>query len=169
MATTTNYGWTLPTNGGDSGAWGTILNTLLQAVDTALFTVSGVASAALPKAGGTMTGRLDVKNEALTAVNLGALSGAEPIDCSLGNFFYGTSASAAITVSFTNVPTGAFFVVLEVAGIASFSWPASVKWDSDTPPDDPADAANTNTYAFYTRDGGTTWRGALGISQSPTA
>lgn len=43
MATTTNYGWTKPTVNGSSGTWGTILNTLFDAVDTALFAVAGSA------------------------------------------------------------------------------------------------------------------------------
>lgn len=34
MATTANYGWTKPTVLGDVGAWGTIANTLFDAVDT---------------------------------------------------------------------------------------------------------------------------------------
>lgn len=33
MATTPNYGWTLPTVGGDPDTWGTVLNALLDAVD----------------------------------------------------------------------------------------------------------------------------------------
>ena len=36
MATTTNFGWTLPTVGGDNATWGTIENTLSSAVDTEL-------------------------------------------------------------------------------------------------------------------------------------
>lgn len=55
MATTTNYGWTKPTVSGSSDTWGTELNTLIDSVDSQLKTVSDTASAALPKAGGTMT------------------------------------------------------------------------------------------------------------------
>jgi len=36
MTTTTNFGWTLPTVGGDSDVWGTTLNTDLSAIDTLL-------------------------------------------------------------------------------------------------------------------------------------
>lgn len=55
---TTNYAWTKPEVGADTDAWGTHWNANLDSIDSTLFTVSGVASAALPKSGGTMTGAL---------------------------------------------------------------------------------------------------------------
>jgi hypothetical protein len=55
---TTNYSWTKPAVGADSGSWGGLLNADLDAIDSTVFTVSGVANAALPLAGGTMTGAL---------------------------------------------------------------------------------------------------------------
>jgi len=36
---TTNYGWDVPAVGGDTGAWGTILNLVFDAIDTDLKTV----------------------------------------------------------------------------------------------------------------------------------
>lgn len=45
MATTTNYGWTKPTVGGDNGTWGTIANALYDAVDAALKVVADAAAA----------------------------------------------------------------------------------------------------------------------------
>ncbi len=39
MPVTTNYGWTMPTEGGDSGTWDTILNTMFQAIDTTVKSV----------------------------------------------------------------------------------------------------------------------------------
>lgn len=38
MATTTHFGWTKPTVGGDNGAWGGILNTVLDDIDADLDT-----------------------------------------------------------------------------------------------------------------------------------
>lgn len=58
MATTTNYGWTKPTVGGNSNTWGDEINTDLDGIDSTVKAVSDVANAALPKAGGTMTGAL---------------------------------------------------------------------------------------------------------------
>lgn len=37
MPTTTNFGWTTPTPGGDTGAWGAILNALFDDMDDMLF------------------------------------------------------------------------------------------------------------------------------------
>ena len=56
--TTLNYGWTKPAVGASSDSWGGKLNTDLDGIDTALFAVSGVANAALPKTGGTMSGAI---------------------------------------------------------------------------------------------------------------
>ena len=36
MPTTTNYGWTIPTPGGDTGVWDTILNAAFQEIDDEL-------------------------------------------------------------------------------------------------------------------------------------
>src|SRR5689334_22255432 len=55
---TTNYAWTKPAVGADSGSWGGLLNADLDAIDSTVFSISGVASAALPLAGGTMTGAI---------------------------------------------------------------------------------------------------------------
>lgn len=46
MADTTNYGWTKPTVSGSSGAWGTLLNTMADDIDTDLKAVSDAADAA---------------------------------------------------------------------------------------------------------------------------
>lgn len=43
MADTANYSWTKPTVGGDTDTWGTILNTLIDDVDTSLKTVEDAA------------------------------------------------------------------------------------------------------------------------------
>jgi len=57
---TSNYNWTLPTVGGSADAWGTILNAIIgddvTGIDAVVKAVSDVANAALPKAGGTVTG-----------------------------------------------------------------------------------------------------------------
>ncbi len=55
---TTNYAWTKPAVGADSGSWGGLLNADLDAIDATVFSISGVAGAALPLAGGTMTGAI---------------------------------------------------------------------------------------------------------------
>lgn len=58
MAQTINYSWTYPTVGADLDTWGGILNAAFVAADASLKTVNNIADAALPRAGGTMTGDL---------------------------------------------------------------------------------------------------------------
>lgn len=161
MATTTNYGWTLPTVGDDSGAWGTILNTLIQAIDTALKAVSTVANAALSKAGGVMTGRVDALTSTMALVAKGTVSGATALDVATGQYFTAT-ISGATTFSFSNVPSGtwatAVLIRLTNAG-SSVTWPATVKWPSGTAPT--LTTSGVDLVALITDDSGTTWRGIV--------
>jgi hypothetical protein len=43
-------------------------------------------------------------------------------------------------------------------GAQDITWPLSVKWPGGT---QPTETAGIDIYTFYTRDNGTTWRGAL--------
>lgn len=65
---TTNYNWTKPAVGGDPDTWGGLLNTDLDGIDSTVFAVSGVANAAMPKAGGTFTGAISGTNATFTGV-----------------------------------------------------------------------------------------------------
>lgn len=165
---TTNYSWNLPTDLGDDGAWGAMLRTIFgddtTGLDTILKAVSDVADAALPKAGGTMTGLLTVFTEKFTITNLGNITGATAINLATADTFYGT-VTGNPTFSFSNVPaTGAaVFVTLELtnAGAYTITWPASVTWPGGSPPD--LTASGVDVLTFYTRDGGTTWRAAASM------
>lgn len=46
MANTTNYGWAKPVVGGSTGAWGTLVNAIFDAIDSVLKTVSNAATSA---------------------------------------------------------------------------------------------------------------------------
>ena len=53
--------------------------------------------------------------------------------------------------------------VLELTGNGgTVTWPTSVDWAGGTAPDAPA-SGETDIYAFWTRDGGTTWYGVLSV------
>lgn len=77
--------------------------------------------------------------------------------------FYRT-LSGPVTFTFTPDDTDVRWVLsftLEITnsgGAQTITWPASVKWPSDTIP---TATAGVDVYTFYTRDEGTTWRGAL--------
>lgn len=81
------------------------------------------------------------------------------IDCSAGNYFTKT-ISASSTFTFSNVPTGAYGMAIEIQNNSgSISWPASVKWPNDTAPILSTNCAHL--FFFLTDDGGTRWRAAV--------
>src|SRR3989304_8473350 len=108
---TPNYGWVLPTVGGDAGAWGTKLNTVLDntdapvGVDQAVKAVSNVANAALPITGGTLTGEIELKTERYGTSDKGNMSGAVTLDLADADFFFGTKTGV---ITFTFDRTGGF-------------------------------------------------------------
>lgn len=165
---TTNYSWDLPTVDGSDGTWGTELNSIIgddsTGIDAVVKAVSDVANAALPKAGGTMTGNLVSKTQSHTLVNLGNMSGTVDFDLSTGNVFYGTLTGNVTTITFSNAPAGGVFFTLEITngGAFSITWPAAVKWPGGTAPT----LTSLDLLVFYTRSAGTTVRGALAMGNS---
>ena len=170
-ATTVNYGWTMPEDGASSGTWGPKLNdalgktTAVLGIDAVMKSVSDVASAALPKAGGTTTGEIYMNGYGARAnvVAKGAVSGAQSLDCNAGRNF--TITPTTVTLSITNAPAGAFGLVVKIsAGSGGLTWPASVKWPSGTAP---TLTAGTDYIGLVSLDGGTSYCGVqlgLGVS-----
>lgn len=174
MATTANYGWTKPTVGADNGTWGTTLNTTLDSIDSQVKTTADAASAAattanaaLPKAGGTMTGRILGLTASATAVDKGSMTGAVTLDLATGQHFRGT-VSGSCVFTFSNPPASgnAFGFVFQVTngGSAAVTWPAGTKWPSGSAPT--LTGSGTDVLVFLTVDGGTTWRGAVSMLDS---
>lgn len=167
MATTTNYSWVKPTDGGSSGAWGALLNTVIDAIDAALFAVSTTATAALPKAGGTMTGNLLAKTATQTVTAMGNLTGAKTFDMATADVFTGT-VTGTTTFTFSNAPTTgtAGFKTFQLTNPGAFviTWPASVKWPGGSAPT--FTSSGTDVVAMYTIDAGTTWRVAQVMADS---
>jgi len=164
---TDNYNWNLPDVAGDVGAWGALLNAIIgddvTGIDAVLQAVSDVADAALPLAGGVLTGEVTVKTDKYDVVDSGNLTGAVTFDLSAARFFYGTVTGDVTSITFSNTPaTGkAVFVVLEITngGSQTITWPSSIKWPGNIEPT--LTSSGVDVLSFYTRDGGTTWRGAL--------
>jgi hypothetical protein len=136
MPSTSNYNWQLPAEGGDQGSWGGKLNTVLTAVDAALKAVSNVASAALAKAGGTMTGRADLHSASLKVQTVASTSGTVTLDLSTGQYWV-INCTGNFDLALTAPPAGqvAYAVVLVLKdGFGKvLSWP-NVRWGTSGAP-----------------------------------
>lgn len=162
MATTPNYGWEIPTVGGDSGAWGTKLNTLFNAADAALKAVSDIANAALARAGGTMTGLLTLKTVAQSSLDLGGISGTKELDLSVAQSYTAT-ITGPIAFTATHAPVGfsGFVLRLTNPGSAAITWPSGTKWPGGSAP--AFTAAGVDLVVLTTHDSGTTWSGVISM------
>ena len=82
--------------------------------------------------------------------------------------FHATAATGVTTWAFSGAAASgkvsAFTLELTNGGSQTQTWPASVKWDGGTAPT--LTAAGLDILTFYTRDGGTTWRGFLAAADS---
>lgn len=137
----TNYGWDLPDVGGDSGAWGTLLNEILangaNNIDAVLKAVSDVADAALPKAGGTMTGEVQLKTAVADRVDLGSGGGTKTMDFDVANA-WNVTVNSDTTLALANVPAGTLLVggILRIqdGGSAVVTWPTEFRWAGGSAP-----------------------------------
>lgn len=118
------------------------------------------------------TTKNDVANTFTAAQTFGAsvvekkvAMGAHDIDLSAGNYFtYTLSGAQTLTVSNVASSGSVSAFVLEVTngGSAGLSYFSGVTWAAATAPT--LTAAGVDTLAFFTHDGGTTWRGfVLGL------
>jgi hypothetical protein len=93
---------------------------------------------------------------------------AHAIDLSLGNYFtYTLSGAQTLTVSNVASSGSVSAFVLEVTngGSAALTFFSGVTWAAATAPT--LTAAGVDTLAFFTSDGGTTWRGfVLGLGMA---
>lgn len=161
---TTNFAWNPPNVAGDSGAWGTILNTLIDDVDSDLNDVKTTADAALPKAGGTMTGVLNLQTSTGALVAKGTVSGAVTLNLATANAFTAT-VGANTTFSFVGAPATSGVVLgavlrLTNGGAFTVTW-TNVKWAGGAAP--ALTGAGTDLLVFVSFDNGATWLGAVSV------
>ena len=120
------------------------------------------------------TAKLDVAQTFTAAQTMTALKetkvamGANDIDLSAGNYFtYTLSGAQTLTVSNVASSGSVSAFVLEVTngGSAALTFFSGVTWAAATAPT--LTAAGVDTLAFFTSDGGTTWRGfVLGLGMA---
>ena len=166
---TTNYSWALPDQGSDAGSWGTMLNTIIgddvTGLDAVIKAISDVADAALPLAGGVITGDVEFAVGARLIEDDSAMAALE-IDFALGNFFSKTLSSGNNTFTMTGEPTSGKvqFITLELTqpagGDGTVTWPAAVDWQQGIAPTLSTTALGKDIFVFYTRDAGTNVIGA---------
>jgi hypothetical protein len=108
-----------------------------------------------------------VTNPGFLVTNLGAMTGAVALNGELSASFFGT-ITGVTTLSFIGTFTvnRLYVVVLELTNGGAFGvgYPVSVKWSNGVIPT--LSPAGVDQLVFTTRDGGTTWYGALRMSNA---
>lgn len=156
MATTANFGWTKPTVGGDTGAWGGILNTMADDIDTDLDLVKTTADAALPSANGTQTGTSTVTHVESPDNDLGAVGpGVVSPNRDNGDVIVIDIANDAVTLGIGSALTAgvaeAWILIITAGASGTLAFNAAYKF--------PGGIATTQTqsgtdvYACITQDG----------------
>ena len=144
--------------------------------DAVLTSTTTTANAALPKAGGTMSGVLVMADQIVqkpvlkdigeTTVANATSGSTDTIDLEDGNV-HNETLTADCTFTFSNPPasgtSGSFTLFLNQDGTGSrtATWPGSVKWAGGTAPTLTTTASRTDILVFTTIDGGTIWYGAV--------
>lgn len=146
---------------------------------------SGIAASSLaPKASPTFTGTVTIPNGASatdaaaygqtqlrsgggldTVNNMGNITGATTANLANGNMQYGT-LTGNVTFTFSGATNGSecemvLSLTQDGTGSRTITWPASVKWAGGVGPTISTAASANDQFVFRTRDGGTTWYGAL--------
>ena len=144
--------------------------------DAVLTSTTTTANAALPKAGGTLSGAVVAADQIIQrpvlkdigeTVVANATSGStDTIDLEDGNV-HNVTLTANCTFTFSNPPasgtSGSFTLFLNQDGTGSrtATWPGSVKWAGGTAPTLTTTASRTDILVFTTIDGGMKWYGAV--------
>jgi len=148
---TTTYSLTKPEIGASANTWGTKLNANLDTLDDLLDGTTAIA----PK----------VTQLKQSYATVASSSNATTIDASTGSIFKHVLTENT-TFTFSNPPSSGtgYEMTVEIiqdSGASGYTvtWPASVTWAGGTTPTPTATANAVDVFAFYTTDGGTTWRG----------
>lgn len=136
----------LPTPGGDSGNWGTVLNEYLEVEHNADGTQKPLTN----------------YTEAVLTDDTGS---SYQIDPSSGNVHKLTLTNNC-TFSFANIPSSGscsltLILIQDSTGSRTVTWPDSLKWSLGAEPALSTAADSTDIVQLFTVDGGATWFGFL--------
>ena len=171
LATTDSPTFAAATVNGNIVVTGTVDGVDIAARDAVLTSTTTTATAALPKAGGTLTGGLSGTTGTFSGVLMGeslqedydSLSGTSPSPDADNAGAFSLTTSGNTTFTFGSVTSGrsvGFLIELTAGGTHTVTWPSSVDWAGGSAPDAPA-SGEKDVLVFWTRDGGTTWHGFL--------
>jgi len=149
------------------------INSLSSNAQTQVTNTVTVANAALPKAGGTMSGETIFADELVTrpelkdyseTYNASTGTGTVDLDLSTGNVFQHTASGGNVTFTFSSPPAsgkGGSFTLkwVQDASDRTITWPGTVDWAGGSAPDVTSGSGKVDMYVFTTFDAGTTWYG----------
>lgn len=137
--------------------------------------ISNVVEDTTPQLGGALDGqdnqvsKVNLKDYGEVTNAIGSIGGGtQDIDLTAGNSVSATVDTSTTTFTFSN-PTASdegcgFTLVLTNGGSQTVNWPSSVDWAGGTAPT--LTASGVDILTFWTIDGGTTWHGAIAITDS---
>ena len=149
------------------------INTLSSNAQTQITATVTVANAALPKAGGTMSGALQMADQIVQrpeikdyseTYNASSGSGTVTLDLSTGNVFQHTASGGNVIFVFSNPAASGKACAWTLKWIQDSSdrtitWNGiggnGVKWAGGSAPDVTSGSGKVDVYTFFTVDGGT--------------
>jgi len=149
------------------------INSLSSNAQTQITSTTTVASAALPKAGGTMSGETIFADQLVTrpyikdyaeVYTASSGNGSTTLDLAGGNVFQHTASGGNVTFVFSNPPAsgraGSFTLKwIQDSSDRTITWPGTVDWAGGSAPDVTSGSGKIDIYTFFTVDGGTIWYG----------
>jgi len=143
-----------------------------------IVTLDAADVGAVPAAGGTMSGDLNLADNELVRANLqdysealgtvASASGTVAINCETGNVWDLTLTGNVTTLTLSNPPASGragslTLIIRQDATARTITWPASVSWSGGTAPDISA-VSKVFVVTLITTNAGTRWYGSLGMT-----
>jgi len=113
-----------------------------------------------------VVGKPELKDYAETSTTPSSATNVLTLDLENGNDFQVTLTEDITTVTISNPPAsgkrGSFALdIIQDSVARTITWPASVKWPGGTAPTLSTGSGDIDSFAFRTRDAGTTWLGYI--------